>query len=385
MGENSQHNRFSQFSSPLRRCPAALLPRTALQLIMAEHTFDSLYRALKKGELSPVYYFFGSEEVLKDEAVQSILTTALDPGFRDFNYDQRSLSQLDQESLHSLVNTLPMMAERRVVVIREVESLKRKPKLKSALEAYLKHPSPDTLLILVQGSGDPKPDPALSRGTVNIEFKELTPDRTLRWINHYAKQQGVELAPEAAQHLFESVGNELGMLRMELDKIASLGAAGPVGIDTVVELVGIRRGETLISWRDLVLDGSLTKSLPMIGPVLEQSGMSGVKMVSTLGTALLGLALTRPHFDRGIRDRALQQKIMGILIRVRPFGVGDWKVESDKWARWAPAWPMSRITAALRAALKADFALKNTRISDERGVVTDLVLQATEHRWGEAA
>jgi DNA polymerase-3 subunit delta len=352
---------------------------------MAPHTFETLHRALKNGELAPVYYFYGSEDVLKDEAVRAILDRALDPSFRDFNFDQRSAPQLDPEELHSLLNTLPMMAERRVVVLREVEALKRKAKVKTTLEAYLKQPSPDTLLILVQGSAEAKAEPSLSKGTVAIDFSQLKPALALRWINHYARQQKVELSPEAATHLFESVGNDLGMLRMELDKIVSLSVDGPVSVDVVAGLVGVRRGETLFSWRDRVMEGAYSTAIPMIGPVLDQSGMSGVKMVSTLATSLIGLGLARPHYDRGLRGGGLQQKIMATLLSVRPFGLGDWRVESEKWAKWAPTWPMNRIAAALRAALKADQALKNTRISDEQGVVTDLVLQVTEDRWGEAA
>ena len=42
-------------------------------------------------------------------------------------------AQLDADSLFALCTTLPMMAERRVVVLREVEALKRKPKVRAAL------------------------------------------------------------------------------------------------------------------------------------------------------------------------------------------------------------------------------------------------------------
>jgi len=346
---------------------------------------DSLHRSLKNGELAPVYYFYGSEDILKEQSIRTILDQALDPSFRDFNYDQRSAAQLDPETLHSLLNTLPMMAERRVVLLRDVEALKRKVKVKAGLETYLRQPSRDTLLILLQSGAEPKPEPSLLKGTVAVDFAQLTPSLAMRWIGHYARQQKIELAPEAVTHLFESVGNDLGLLRMELDKIAGLSGEGPVGVDTVAGLVGIRRGETLLSWRDLVLEGSLAKALPMSGPVLNQSGMSGVKMVTTLATSLIGLGLSRPHYDRGMRDRALQQKIFNTLMSVRPFGLGDWRKESERWSQLVATWPMPRIAVALRSALAADFGLKNTRISDEQGVVTDLVLQVTEYRWGEAA
>lgn len=364
---------------PFRRSVALV------ELVMVSPTFDTLHRAIKKGEFSPVYYFYGEEDVLKDEAVQLVVGRALDPSLRDFNYDQRSVSQLDAESLHALLNTLPMMAERRVVVLRDLEGLRRKTKVKAVLDTYLAKPSPDTVLLLVQGSTDTKADPTLARGSLTIEFTPLPPERAIRWIAHHAGGLGLTLAPEATTHLFEAVGNDLGMLRMELDKIASLSIDGPVGVDQVAALVGVRRGETLISWRDLVMEGSAVRALPMTGPVLEQSGMSGVKMVAALGAALTGMGLTRAILERSPHQGGLQQKIMTTLLRIRPFGLPEWRAEAEKWARWAPLWPDLRVRDGLRAALAADRALKNTRISDERGVVTDLVLRLTEHRWGEAA
>src|ERR687891_1187010 len=93
---------------------------------MPSQSSDNLFRSLQKGELAPVYYFYGAEDVLKDEAVRMILDKALDPSRRDFNFDQRSAANLDAEEVHALCNTLPMLAERRVVVIRDVESWRKK-------------------------------------------------------------------------------------------------------------------------------------------------------------------------------------------------------------------------------------------------------------------
>jgi DNA polymerase-3 subunit delta len=352
---------------------------------MAQQTLEAFYRSLKIGEFAPVYYFYGPEDVLKDEAARAALDYALDPSLRDFNYDQRTVAQLDPESLHALLNTLPMMAERRVVVLRDLEGLKRKARVKAGLEGYLEHPSPDTMLVLIQGSADTKPDPVLARRSTSIEFLPLSPELVVRWIAHRARQQRLTLTAEAASHLLEAVGNDLGTLGMEVDKLAGLAGETAIGIDQVAALVGVRRGETLVSWRDKVMQGDAASALSMLGGVLEQSGMSGIKMVSALGTALTGMGLTSSFHERGLKDRALQQKVMSTLLRIRPYGLPDWKSEAEKWSRWSPLWPADRVRKALRAVLDADRALKNARISDERGVVTDLVLRMTEHRWGQAA
>ena len=119
---------------------------------MPTQTYDALLRSLAKGELAPVYYLYGPQDILKDEAVQAILDRALDPGLRDFNLDQRAAGQLDPESIFALCTTLPMMADRRVVVMRELEGWKRKPKTRAAFLKYLERPAPETVVILVQGS-----------------------------------------------------------------------------------------------------------------------------------------------------------------------------------------------------------------------------------------
>src|SRR6266436_3473587 len=118
---------------------------------MAALTLDALLRSLKKGAspsgaLDPAYLLYGDEDVLKDEAIRALLDAAVpDGGGRDFNVDTRYALDLTPESLDALVNTPPMLAERRAVVIRGVEQLgKRKTKLRDELIGYLESPNPST-------------------------------------------------------------------------------------------------------------------------------------------------------------------------------------------------------------------------------------------------
>ena len=97
---------------------------------MPAQTLDAFLRSLGKGAPATAYYFHGPEDLLKDEALRALLDRVLDPSLRDFNLDQRSAGQLDADTLFALCTTLPMMAERRVVVLREIEALKRKPKVR---------------------------------------------------------------------------------------------------------------------------------------------------------------------------------------------------------------------------------------------------------------
>lgn len=336
---------------------------------------DALSRSLLKGELAPVYYLYGPEYVLKDEAIKAIVDRALDPALRDFNYDQRSAAQLDAEEVHALCNTLPMLADRRVVLLRDIEGWKRKTKGRTEFLRYLQRPSAETVVIMVQGSGEEAEDRELAGGAYAVRFDPLPPERARKWLSHQAARLGVTLEPDAAEHLMRSVGSDLSALTSELAKLASLPAGESLTAERIGELVGVRHGETIWDWREAVLDGRPGRAAALLPSILAQPGASGVKLLTALGTALVGIGLARAHYDRGLRARSLEAAVLMSLLSARPFGLLGYKEEASRWSRWAPQWPGRRIRAALRGARDTDQALKNTTISDERGLLTDLVLR----------
>jgi hypothetical protein len=85
--------------------------------------------------------------------------------------------------------------------------------------------------------------------------------------------------------------------------------------------------------------------------------------------------VARAIYDRGTRGRALEDAIFRALLKNRPAGLLSYKEEASRWCPIVAQWPAARIRKALRDALEADQALKNTTISNERGVLTDLVLR----------
>jgi len=347
---------------------------------MPAQTYDALLRSLAKGDLAPVYYLHGSQDILKDEAVDAILDRALEPGLRDFNLDQRSAGQLDPEAIYALCTTLPMMATRRAVVLREVEGWKRRPKTRAAFLSYLQRPVAETVVILVQSSTEEDVDRDLVRGAFSVDCEPLPPERARRWLVRRAKSLGVLLEDAATDHLLAATGGDLGAVAAELEKLRALPSDQPLTADQVGALVGIRHGETVFDWRDAVLDGAAGRAGRMLGPLLDQSGVTAVRLVSLLGTSLIGVGLARSHYDRRVRAGQLERLVFERLRQLRIFGLPDWKAESARWTRWAAAWPNQRVRGGLGAARDADQALKNTTVSDELGILTDLVLRLAVER-----
>src|SRR3989454_83797 len=257
---------------------------------MGALTFDALLRSLKpEGRApDPVYYLHGDEDILKDEALRALTARAMEAAARDFNVDTRSAADLDAATLRALVDTPPLLAQTRVVVLRGIEQMRRGSKARQELLRYLAAPNPTTVLVLVQSAGE-EHDPELARLATTVAGEALPPG--------------------------------------------------------------------------------------LVEPVLEQAGVTGVRILTALGTALIGTALARAELDRGTPRSRLTAVLLQHLRLARPFGLGDWGETAARWARWAEGWSSRELGRALRLARGADRALKSTTVTDEAGIVTQLVLQ----------
>ena len=340
---------------------------------MGALTFDALLRSLKRSPPDPAYYLHGDEDVLKEEVIRALLDRAVEPGARDFNVDQRSAPALDPESFHAIVNTPPMLADLRAVIVRGVEQVKKTSALYKEITRYLAAPNPTTVLVLIQGAGA-NPDAAFVKETTSVAVEPLPPDRVARWMARRAGELGLVLEPEAGALLLDTVGHDLGFLAQELDKLAALTGGRSGTRNDVAALVGVRRGQTLSDLLQAALSRRSPEAARLVQPVLEQAGMSGVRVVTALGTALIGTALARAELDQGCRLR-------GCLIRwsviSSPPGHSDLAIGKRRRAGGRAGQPHgneAELRQALRRTLAADGALKSSTVSDEGAIVTELVL-----------
>src|SRR3954463_805202 len=122
----------------------------------------ALFSAIEKRAFEPAYHFAGDDDFRKQEALNLLVNAAVDPATRDFNYEARRGSEISGEALGSILGTPPMLAERRVVVVRDAGALKKDAK--AAVESYLDRPAPDVVLVLIQPMGE-KPEAKFGKAT----------------------------------------------------------------------------------------------------------------------------------------------------------------------------------------------------------------------------
>jgi DNA polymerase III subunit delta len=331
--------------------------------------------AVRTGQFAAVYYLYGEDDFLKEQAVRQLVEATVDPATRDFNLEVRRGTDLDAETLGSLLATPPMVAERRVVVVRDVSALQRDARL--MLDRYIGSPIGDVVVVLVAPAGS-KIDRGLAAATVSLDFEPLTGDRVPKWITHYVETElQASITPDAVALLQSAVGNDLPQLVIELDKLLSFTGGGLIDESAVAAVVGVRREETLGAFLDAVSAQDAVRALGLLPGVLGQPKTSAVTIVMALTVQTLAIAWARARSEQGVPSSRLAGELFALLKEAGSVYTGrPWGEAVDAWTRAVARLPddsaNSMLTGALDALLAADLALKETRLSSDEQLLANL-------------
>ncbi len=313
---------------------------------------------------------------IKDELVDAIIDAAVEPASRDFNVDLRGAGDLTGETLHTLLETPPMLAERRVAVVRGIDQWRKNSKIWQILLDYVERPSPTTTLVLVSAGSADKTDQGLAKHATHVVVGPPDPDTMREWAMARAARWQIELEREAATHLVRAVGGNLSNAASEIDKLGAAVETGTtVGVTVIEQFVGVRHGETLTDWVDAVALRDLVRAVGLLDVVLPQPGITAVKMLNVLGSTLLGIRLARAVADQGKDAREVRDALWRYLKGARPKGIGRWGEEVDRWVAAAKRWRTPELDAAIKLTSEADEQLKSTTLSDPRATLTTLLLR----------
>jgi DNA polymerase III subunit delta len=244
--------------------------------------YEELIRSLKQGKVLPLYLLYGDEEFLIQESVDLIISAIVDPASRDFNFNMVYCKGTSGNEIVNLCQTLPFMAERRLVIAREVEALKAADV--EELVAYLQSPSPGTCLVMISNQSRYEKKPVIAAveasGAV-VRFYALL-DRDLQgWIESWARKRGLTIHRDAVQYVWQTLGNDLQAVSNELEKTAiSLKGRKNVTYDDVKSVVGDFRDYSPFDLADAVCIKDRERALLVLSRLIQE----GEQPVGLLGS-----------------------------------------------------------------------------------------------------
>jgi DNA polymerase III subunit delta len=318
--------------------------------------------------LGGVFYLHGSDEFRKEEALRALLDRHLDPGTRDFNLDILRGSEVSPEQLASVLGTPPMMAEWRVVVLRETEALASAPKARDRLLEVVARPPEGLALILsctVPQGSSARFYSDLTRGTKATEFRPIPDGDLPGWVMERARSaHGVEIDEAAARGLVAATGGGLGILAQEIEKLSTVVQPGAPITLSDVESAGIRLPkQDRWGWFDLVAERKTHEALEGLRTLLDH-GESGVGLVVGLGTHFLRMGLAKTGGARALEAALTAGPGRGAPWLARKLG--------DQARRWRA----DELEHAVLGLLEVDRLLKASGFSDQHLLETWLIEQS---------
>jgi DNA polymerase III subunit delta len=330
---------------------------------------ERLTRQLREGAGGGVFFLTGEEEHQKGAAVRAIIQAHLDPATRDFNLDEVRGTDVTPERLGSLIQTPPMMADWRVVVVREAQGLAVSSTMRSMLESVVTAPPLGLVLILVADVGTSKAKiwAMVKKHATSVDFPRLSDADLPGWLMGWAGEAGLTLDVDAARALAAAVGPDLAAAVREMEKLRDyLGDRTTITRDDVVALVGSIPRQDRWEWIDTVAERRFERARAGL-PILLDMGETGVGLVIAVGNQLLRIAVCLAG-GRGALEAALPPNQKWLARRVE----GQ-----------ARAWSAELVQEALDHLHRADRLLKSAPLSDLQ-VMEELLLRL-QHEHLEAA
>jgi DNA polymerase-3 subunit delta len=234
----------------------------------------TLSREFDNGLPGPLYYMWSEESCFLEDALFKSVEIVIASGPKDFNYDIFDPSAEPQGILDA-ASTLPFMAQRRLVVLKDFHQFPASVIKK--IMPYLNSPSESTCMLVLSHKA-PKASLKVNWKTYSLNIKE--PD-VPKWLKHTAAKKGIQLADDAVDYLIEFVGHDIGLLLMEVEKLALSGNKRITG-KTIMSTTSMMRKYTPFDLLDSLIAGRKSRAFTILKTMLGGNAMEAPVIVGTL-------------------------------------------------------------------------------------------------------
>jgi DNA polymerase-3 subunit delta len=283
--------------------------------------YQSIVNSIERGVLSSVYLICGDEDYIQEQIISLLKDKLINPDIGAFNLDEIDGEKTTLGEIISSANTLPVFAEKRLVIVKQPLFLQTTKKnddeqntkgQEESLLKYLADPLASTCLVFwIKGTVDKRKKlvKAIEKAGNLVQIDRLKGTDINLWLKEEARVLGKKLDAKVLEYIVLHGGAELRVLKNELKKLALyagnrntitlpmveklLTKTSEANIFTLVDSIGLKKGElALLEIRNLLSSGEpAIKVLFMIARQfrlilrakdLERSGFTEKQMTGEL-------------------------------------------------------------------------------------------------------
>lgn len=280
-----------------------------------------------------------------DQLSDAIESSAMEEHERDFNQTVLYGRDSDLDQILAAARQFPMMAERRLVLVKEAQELREwrsKEKLEK-LAAYADNPVSSTVLVLVHRNK--MPDKRLSavkriqKAGVVFQSDRIRDYKLPDWIERHVAANQRRISPRTAQILAEYLGNDLKKIAGEMEKLfIALPEGGEVSDALIEQHIGISKEYNIFELTNALADKDISRVTRIIQYMRANEKNHPVPRILPTLTNYFARILTFHHLP------SHDPSAVASALRVHPFAAKEYA----RAARNYPAKKVSRIFGYLR-------------------------------------
>lgn len=326
-------------------------------------------RQVKEGGVRGAYLFEGPEENIKAAALSQLRKALLPEGLEELNESVMDAPSAD--ALIAAAETLPFLADKRLVVVRDHPALSGRQEGDDRLCDYLAH-VPDTCVIVFfhRGKADARKKlyGAIKKSGQIVTFLPLGDAELNSWIIRAFSEGGKQCDSRTASLLSFTVGSDTALLRAEIAKLISLCGERDVVTEDDVRAVATRSVEcTVFDMVDAVVAGQEGKAFALMRDMLA----TGSDRLGILAMLLRQYRLLRQVKIMQYEKKAPQE--IKQQLGIPPFA-------AERCIRQAQRFSGGEVRDAVDACIDTEYRVKSGQINLEGSLEALLLRLFAAHR-----
>ncbi|MEM9000341.1 MAG: DNA polymerase III subunit delta [Bacteroidota bacterium] len=299
--------------------------------------------AITNKKLRPIYFLMGDEPYYIDKIAQYISDNVLSDQEKGFNHMVLYGKDTGIDDIVANAKRFPMMADHQVVIVREAQHLARTI---DHLTAYAENPQMSTILVLCYKykklDKRKKLYKAIQKNGLLFESKKLYENQVVEWIRKVLNGKGYKIGPKACFLLVEFLGNDLGKINNELEKLLLvIPKETPITADLVAQHIGISKDYNNFELKKSIGERDFSKATRIVN-YFSQNPKDNPFVVTI---TLLNTFFTQLLQYHGLHDRS--PKSVASVLGINPYFVSEFQVAAKNY-------PMKQVSAIISGLRELD-------------------------------
>jgi len=281
-----------------------------------------------------LYFFFGEETFLLNHYLGQLRKILLDPLTESFNFHRYNSENFSVQEFADSVENLPMMAERTLVQVDDVDLFKLTDAEREIIAQILTDIPEYCCIVFTHLTVAWKPDKrfkklweAIEKNGLQVEFAKQDQRDLTAWITRHFAARQKRISTKLCTYLIDITDGTMTTLIGEIEKICAYSGADEIckdDIDAVTEPV---MDAVVFQMTDMLSEGKYVEALLKLHQLLKLQ-QEPIAILGAVGSHFRKISAARVLLDRGKTSSELQKlcgitdyparKIMDAARRFRP-------------------------------------------------------------------